>query len=522
MINKINRKVYFEFNGFEGLENGETIIKGKSVKLYSRNFDKILNLLISKIHRKGIDHSNGFVDIPSVALKSTLDNYKPYIQYLLLNGYLERSYFVYKIKGKPSPDYLFRDYTKSKPFGYRFTEHFKQWVTIKRVIFVPINDNKAISTIAQVKTSKKNFTNKLFLNPEIVKRLKKDFKSCQILPNEIEKTNFQNSKFIDIGKWFYNQAEMFKWEKGDKTFKFTSNRLYSNFTMLSSHVRLSNIQLNNEFLKFKDISNSFPLMLAIHCIKQNPELIHDADFTEYCSWVTTGTFYENLTKGLNENRNSDEKSRLARSNKKNLQNNSTEITGVKSKRLFTKEIVKLLYQIYLNGSVDGTPYVQGYSNSLIVDYMKFKFPGIHEQIVRIKEREQCVYDVLVKIESNFIFRVVGELYRKYDKIKLLTVHDSIYTTESDFYKLEKEWNFQLQKLFDLLPSNEFCHENDNNETISEMKNKMEKEMSMDIEEIEELDFDNSQVSSMQDRQRYLLDEFEDISNEDDVDFYMKL
>ena len=59
-----------------------SVINSKSVKLYSRNFDKILNLLISKIHSKGIDLSNGFVDIPSVALKSTLDNYKPYIEYL--------------------------------------------------------------------------------------------------------------------------------------------------------------------------------------------------------------------------------------------------------------------------------------------------------------------------------------------------------------------------------------------------------------------------------------------------------
>jgi hypothetical protein len=519
MKNKINRKVYFEFNGFDGLENGETIINGKSVKLYSRNFDKILNLLISKIHSKGIDHSNGFVDIPSVALKSTLDNYKPYLEYLFLNGYLERSYFVYKIKGKPSPEYLFRDYTKSKPFGYRFTEHFKQWVTIKRVIFVPINDNKAIPTIAPVKTTKKNFTNKLFLNPEIVKRLKKDFKSCQILCTEIEKTNFQNSKFIDIGKWFYNQAELFKWDKGDQTFKFTGQRLYTNFTMLSSHVRLSNIQISDESLKCKDISNSFPLMLGIHCIKQNPNLANDRDFIEYCTWVTTGTFYENLTKRINEHRNSDEKNRLARNNKKkHSANNSSEIAAVKSKRLFTKDIVKLLYQIYLNGSVDGTPYVPGYSNSLIVDYMKLKFPCIHDQIMRIKEREQCVYDVLVKIESNFIFRVVGELYKKYDSIKLLTVHDSIYTTVSDFDKLDAEWNVQLQNLFDLLPSTESIHEKLNIDTI----NIMQKELDMEIEEIEELDYEDPPVSLINDRCRYLLDEFDDFSEEKDDDFYMKL
>jgi len=161
--------------------------------------------------------------------------------------------------------------------------------------------------------------------------------------------------------------------------------------------------------------------------------------------------------------------------------------------------------------------VQGYSNSLIIDYMKFKFPCIHEQVVMIKEKQQCIYDKLVKIESNFIFRVVGELYRKYDKIKLLTVHDSIYTTASDFDKLETEWNYQLQNLFDLLPSNEFRHEKLNNEMVIEM----EKEMIMDIEEIEELDFEDAPVSLINDRHRYIFDEFED-SPDDNDDFYMKL
>jgi hypothetical protein len=158
--------------------------------------------------------------------------------------------------------------------------------------------------------------------------------------------------------------------------------------------------------------------------------------------------------------------------------------------------------------------VKGYSNSLITDYMKLKFPGIHEQIVRIKEREQYVYDVLVKIESNFIFKVVGELYKQYDSIKLLTVHDSIYTNASDYDKLEAEWNVQLQNLFDLLPSNEISPE--------EMNNQTENILDMEIEEIDELDFDYSSVSSTNNRQRYLLEEFEDFSDDVDDDLYMKL
>jgi hypothetical protein len=96
----------------------------------------------------------------------------------------------------------------------------------------------------------------------------------------------------------------------------------------------------------------------------------------------------------------------------------------------------------------------------------------------------------------------------------LTVHDSIYTTTSDFDKLEAEWNVQLQKLFELLPLNEISQE--------EINNVIKKEMSMDIEEIEELDFDDAPVSLINDRHLYVLDEFDDFPDEGDDDFYMKL
>ncbi len=472
-MKRIERRVFFEFNGFEGLDDGKTIIDGKAVKLFSRNFDKILNLLISKIQTVGVNIKNGYVDISSTALKSAFDNYKPYIRYLIINGYLERSYFVYKVKGKSNPEYFKKDYIKNKPFGYRFTEHFKQWVTIKRVIFVPKNHNIPVASNVE-KSPESKLSINVILNPVIIKRLKRDFNSCQILLNDIEKTNFQQSKFIDVGKWFYNKSELYKWKRGDKTFKFSSKRLYTNFTRLSSHVRLSNIQLNNQFLKFKDISNSFPLMLAVYYIKNNPALAHDTDFIEYCSWVTTGTFYLKLTEGLNNGRNSDEKDRQAVKRSKKLKDNTSEIADIKSKRVFTKDIVKVIFQIYLNGMVDGIPHIEGYGNSLINDYMKLKFSCVHEQIIHIKENQQNIYDVLVKEESGFIFKVIGQLYKKCDSIKLLTVHDSIYTAESDFDKLDTEWNKQFEQLIALLPA----------ESVTQIENIIKP----DSIEVEELDF----------------------------------
>ncbi len=480
MNNKIKRRVYFEFFGFDGLDDGKTIIGGKSVKLFSRNFDKILNLLISKILIKGVNHKDGYVDIPSVAFKATLDDYKPYLQYLIEKGYLERDYFVYKTKGRMNPEYLHKNYRKSKPFGFRLTENFKQSITIKRVIFVPNTNETKILIKATDKSPKSKSINSLNITHDILKRLKKDFNSCQILPTDIKKTTYPRSKFIDIGKFFYNQAELFKWTKGDISFKLSSDRIYTNFTRISSHVRLNNIQLNNENLNFKDISNSFPLMLSIYCIRQNPELVHDIDFIEYCSWVKSGTFYQELTNGINQIRNADEKSRLNSINHKNKKSEQVdfESENLKSKRIFSKDIIKIIFQIYLNGKIENVPHYMGYGNSLITELMRTKFSCIDKEIIKIKENQECVYDALVKIESDFVFNVVGRLYHKYDKIKLLTVHDSIYTNESDFSKLEAEWDKQFQELIAELPAEAIAQVND--------------EIDCDLVEIEELDDDESE------------------------------
>lgn len=451
-MKKIKRKVFFVFEGFEEFENGGSNCTTNVPKLLKGNFDKLLNLFVNKMLIKGVNHQNGFVDISSTVLKDTVGNYKPYVQYLINKGYLERSYFVFKTRGKSCPEYFLKNYRKNKPFGYRFTEYFKQEVKIKRIIFVP-NTSVEPSKIKSKSQNKRN-NNMLFFNPITIKRLKKDFNACQIINDKILKTNFQNSKYIDIGKWFYNQAELFKWKRGDKTFLVSTGRLYTNFTRLSSHVRSGNIMLNNEEILCKDISNSFPLMLAIYCIKENPQLINDNDFIEYCNWVTTGTFYKNLTESLNHSRNADEKHRINSKQSKGKHHSTITEENLFSKKALIKDVVKILFQIYLNGKIDNTPHIEGYGNSLIADFMKMKFSAIHEQITRLKDSNCCIFDKLVREESQFIFQVIENLYKKYDYINLLTVHDSIYTTKSDFQILDNEWNHQFKKLIEILPTDE--------------------------------------------------------------------
>jgi len=200
-----------------------------------------------------------------------------------------------------------------------------------------------------------------------------------------------------------------------------------------------------------------------------------------------------LKTGLNQFRNADEKHRLEVKQSKSKQNMPFQYEDLKAKRLLSKDIVKVLFQIYLNGQNENIPFMQGYSNSLITDYMKMRFGAVHEQITRLKERDNCIYEKLVIEESQFIFQVVGTLYNKHSTIKLLTVHDSIYTTESDFVKLEKEWNKQFKKLIEILPKDEFLVSEPTNAEKRYIQN--EKVQTIELIEIEELDDEFEMLSS---------------------------
>ena len=106
-MKKKERRVFFEFDGFDEIEIGKSNHGAQVQKLLSRNFDKLLNLLISKMILNGINHQNGYVDISSTTLRETVGKYKLYIKFLIDKGYLERSYFVFKTKGKLCPEYLY-------------------------------------------------------------------------------------------------------------------------------------------------------------------------------------------------------------------------------------------------------------------------------------------------------------------------------------------------------------------------------------------------------------------------------
>ncbi|MEI7676123.1 MAG: hypothetical protein WCJ03_05025, partial [Bacteroidales bacterium] len=93
--------------------------KGKTYRIKSSKIDLILSFIVNRIL---IDTTtkNGYVDIPSIALKKLYDNYWIYIAFLIDQNIIERS--PYSI-------------TKHKCMGYRFCYTFMQRLTISSVEF---------------------------------------------------------------------------------------------------------------------------------------------------------------------------------------------------------------------------------------------------------------------------------------------------------------------------------------------------------------------------------------------------
>ena len=409
--------ILFEFDFKDKIYN----LKGKEIKLKGKYFDLILSVIAKNIIFEGVD-KNGYTIISSSSLRKKYSRYKIYLDYLIYIGKIERDY--YKL-GK-------------KSYGYRFTDFYKQDIKLNKIIYYP-------SVKEDRRNRNKTKLNSIGIDPPILKRLKKDFNSCMIdfdlRKNQIEKTYDEWGNFIDIGKWFRNNLDLHKWKKGYITYSFSSNRLYTNFTSLSSHIRKNNIKLNDENLLEFDIRNSFPLMVAIYMKNVNPDIITDYDFEQYCTSVINGIFYNDLTKGLNLIRNCNKKG------------NEDDI----SIRLLSKSEVKQLFQIYLNGDIKRAPHLNGI-RPFINEYMSRKYGSVHELIRKTKEsNKNNVYHTLVKIETQFIFDIIKELYQKYDDIKIVTCHDAIYVPSSFKDRVQRVWDEKMKELIKDLP----CEIDDN-------------------------------------------------------------
>lgn len=368
------------------------------------------------------DPQNGYVEIPSFSFRKLYDNYWVYISYLIEHEIIERK--PYSVQNHIC-------------YGYRFCYQFIKKINIEEVIF----SNPCERTVDYKEIPVQD---QALVNYHIIQRLKSDFHSAEIDTVHIDKVRIEDTAYVDAKKYFYNIIQLYKWKSGDEHnyFEWKSNRLYTNFTFLSSHYRKSNIKLNGESLVEFDISSSFPLMLAIYCIKVNPDIVNDYDFKEYCTSIKRKSFYEDLTLSLNRTKDCDSK-------KAKTDTNGNQITN----RKFTKDIVKKLFQIFLNGDSSRIAYVEGYSNSFIREQFQLKYPLVYEIIEQVKSNNEQIYYKLSKIESEFIFQIIENLYNEIPGIKTLTCHDALYLPLS-FKEIGTEvWDMHMKTLLNNLPDN---------------------------------------------------------------------
>lgn len=395
-------------------------IKGKDYKIKPGYVDLILSFIVDRIVYTE-ESVNGYVDIPALTLKKLYDNYWVYIAYLIEKGIIERK--PYSV-------------TNHTCYGYRFCYQFIRNLQITEVVLNDPSDRKTDCKEIPVE-------DQAFVDYRIIQRLKSDFLSAEIDTTNIDRVRIENTAYVDAKKYFYNVIQLFKWKAGNEhiCFEWKSNRLYNNFTFLSSHYRKSNVKLNGESIVEFDISSSFPLMLAVYCIKVNPDIVNDNDFKEYCTSIKQKSFYDDLTDSLNITKDCDTR-------KVKLDKNGNVIAH----RPFTKDIVKRLFQIFINGNTNRVPFIEGYSNSFIKEQFALKYPCIYEIIEGVKSSNEQIYYKLSKIESEFIFEIVQDLYRV-PEIKILTCHDALYLPISYKEIGEEVWNSHLESLLNNLPDN---------------------------------------------------------------------
>jgi hypothetical protein len=237
------------------LKDIDYFYKGKIIKLKAKNINLIISVIAESIYRNGLDE-NGYAVVSANKFREAYTGYKIYVNYLIEFFKIERNYYV----------------AGQKSYGYRLTERFKEELKIKNIILD--YNNKKLK-----RSMRNNIKSDQYLDLmtfPYCKRLKTDFLGCEIdyylHKNQLVKTKDEWGHFIDIGKWFINNVYIYKWKKRRIVYHFTTNRLYTNFVYLSKHIRINNVKLSGENLFEFDISNSYPLMLALYCIKAKLDL----------------------------------------------------------------------------------------------------------------------------------------------------------------------------------------------------------------------------------------------------------
>jgi len=398
----------------------------KEVKIIKKNLDRLLSLIANRLTTNSIH--DGYVDIHSSKLREVVHNSEEYLEWMRIEGLLERDYYVVPSGGK-----------KGKSWGYRFSPLYAENIKIISMTNEPGDVKYDLPTKEQLEPIYHKP-----IEPLLYENLENDFNDVVIDYNfnNVDKPYDEWGNFIMLDRWFKTHFTLYRWLEGRTHFHYKRGRIYSNFVKLDSTARVNNVSFGNGKLVEYDITSSYPLMLC-KAIPNNSNY----DYKDFCSKVLSGTIYNSIQKGLNRMRNSNKEGEYIESCE-----DGVGYKGDLGVRMINRNEVKALFMMWLNGSRD-IQFINGLSIDIGI-YIKTTYPTVYEFITDYKSDKPNgkIYDLLVSMERDYIMDLVATLYSKYEGIKILTCHDAIYVEEE--FDISEDWNLTRKEFIKDLPYEE--------------------------------------------------------------------
>jgi hypothetical protein len=185
----------------------------------------------------------------------------------------------------------------------------------------------------------------------------------------------------------------------DKNFFFEpdkNGRLHHNFTSLAKDLRQFVLMEGEHTMEGVDIANSQPYLLSVILQDRMKDEWSD-ELEEYCEFTREGNFYEDLM----------------------------EITGNKNRDAFKKNVFTLLFSEIED------------MKGATCDALANNFPTVFNFLVEMKEEHgyKSVANLLQKTESNLMFKCMLNCFKA--GIKVLPIHDSLYSSEANKYRVKQ-------------------------------------------------------------------------------------
>lgn len=402
-------------------------------------FVYILNLIYALPSRKkkNIEEYSGFTPISKKILGSTIKDYRAYINYLVEQNVVEED-------KKYIPDI--------KCGALRFAEAYRQtlnqkpviitsWTLIKNITYLRKNYNKEQT---QELLFLRDWFNDLYVDIKGAKKyLKREYKKDIRFSIKYPELRY-NSRLLPIEKLHIKEVPLFFVDN-------TAGRLHTYITQLKSELRKF-LTLKGKILHSIDISNSQPFLLQSLLDKEvydrcnmseklnkiQPELntimlgvliesiSQEEDVLQYKKIVSSGKFYEEFGALLKENGELD---------------NSLMGDDLKA---CVKDITFASF-FSKNGAIN-------YSNSIKI--FERSFPNVYKVMKYVKKLDHSVLAVVLQnLEADIVLhKTCKKIHSENADVPMLTLHDSIISTEENVYNVMNEMAKSLKACIGIEPN----------------------------------------------------------------------